>query len=161
MTRIPRRLIGAIAAGALSLGGLIMTSGVADAAAVPCDDGFSSITVTTNEAFAPGNFCLWAYGSNGLPANVFIFQTDGNLVLYHYGVAYWQSHTYGVGATSFVVQGDGNMVVYRGSTALWQSGTYGTHASRYAITVNGGAAATAVSHLWWSSYGIWITDWQI
>ena len=56
-----------------------------------------------------------------------VFQTDGNLVAYNGGVAYWHAGTAG-GATggSAVMQSDGNFVVYDATgVARWWTGTAG------------------------------------
>ncbi|GIG30835.1 hypothetical protein Cma02nite_34350 [Cellulomonas marina] len=56
-----------------------------------------------------------------------VMQTDGNLVAYQQGRAYWQSGTAGRPGAYLVMQSDGNAVVYASdrATVLWQSGTAG------------------------------------
>jgi hypothetical protein len=56
---------------------------------------------------------------------VFVMQTDGNLVDYVAGVARWSSRTFVRGARA-VMQTDGNLVIYSSrNQALWSSGTNG------------------------------------
>jgi len=66
-----------------------------------------------------------------------VFQTDGNLVLYHGSGAIWSSGTGGSGANLLVMQGDGNLVLYNGSTPVWDSGT-GGDGSSYTIVQSDG-----------------------
>ena len=56
-----------------------------------------------------------------------VFQTDGNLVAYNDGVAYWHSRTAGAASGgSAVMQSDGNFVVYDTvGVARWWTGTAG------------------------------------
>lgn len=60
----------------------------------------------------------------------FIFQADGNLVLYKTipngsRTSLWSSHTFGKGGTICTMQEDGNLVIYTGSgKALWSSNTF-------------------------------------
>ena len=55
-----------------------------------------------------------------------VFQTDGNLVAYANGVAYWNTDTGGSTGGSAVLQTDGNLVVYdRAGVAAWNAGTAG------------------------------------
>ncbi len=56
-----------------------------------------------------------------------VFQTDGNLVAYKEGVAYWHAGTAGAATGwSAVMQSDGNFVVYdAGGVARWSTGTGG------------------------------------
>ncbi|GIG30834.1 hypothetical protein [Cellulomonas marina] len=53
-----------------------------------------------------------------------VMQTDGNLVAYDEGRAYWQSGTAGHPGAYLAQQADENLVVYApdGRTALWQAG---------------------------------------
>lgn len=56
----------------------------------------------------------------------FVYQGDGNLVLYDGGQALWASNTNGRTDGVCIMQGDGNLVVYlRGGRPIWSSGTYG------------------------------------
>lgn len=52
----------------------------------------------------------------------FIYQTDGNIVLYGNGGAIWNSNTYGVASTRLTMQNDGNLVLYDTNVARWYSG---------------------------------------
>lgn len=56
-----------------------------------------------------------------------IYQTDGNLVLYHGEQALWHTHTFGQSAGRCVIQADdGHLVVYdAGKRAVWCSGVWG------------------------------------
>jgi hypothetical protein len=67
-----------------------------------------------------GQFISSVNGENKLT-----MQVDGNLVLYHNGVATWNSGTYGNVNAYAKMQADGNVVVYAADgRALWNSGTY-------------------------------------
>jgi hypothetical protein len=69
---------------------------------------------------------------------VFIYQNDGNLVLYRSGAARWASGTNGRGLGVCIMQGDGNLVVYaRGGHALWASGTNGSTGSHLIVQGDG------------------------
>lgn len=63
--------------------------------------------------------------------SVFVYQTDGNLVLYHQGVPLWASGTTGyLYEHTWIVymQYDGNLVMYGGAwdwMPLWSTGTFG------------------------------------
>ncbi len=68
----------------------------------------------------------------------FIFQGDGNLVLYNPSKKpIWASNTHGKGATTFAVQVDANIVIYAGSKALWASNTHGHQGASLAIQNDG------------------------
>jgi hypothetical protein len=74
---------------------------------------------------------------------VWIFQTDGNLVLYkrytsHPDKALWASNTNGRPAAVCIMQGDGNLVIYDiDAVPLWASGTNGNPGSRFVIQDDG------------------------
>ena len=55
----------------------------------------------------------------------FVYQADGNLVLYGPAGALWWTGTDGMTATVVRMQADGNLVVFSGSAGVWQSGTAG------------------------------------
>ena len=109
--------------------------------------------------YAPNNAALWASNTvsrlppSGPPANgaqalagqilvkdqglqssdgryTFVFQSDGNLVLYknysrHPRKALWASGTNGRPAAVCIMQGDGDLVIYDADAhALWSSNTY-------------------------------------
>ena len=64
-------------------------------------------------------------------------QSDGNLVLYSFGVAMWATGTVGTGAV-VVMQGDGNLVEYsHHSKPLFASGTDGHGGATAAIQDDG------------------------
>ncbi|WP_442922085.1 hypothetical protein, partial [Microbispora sp. ATCC PTA-5024] len=64
----------------------------------------------------------------------FVYQGDGNLVLYGPGGALWDSKTGGTTAGVCVMQGDGNLVIYRpGGTPVWASGTSQDPGSRLVV----------------------------
>lgn len=66
---------------------------------------------------------LWATGTVGAGA-VVVMQTDGNLVEYsHHSRALFASGTDGHANAFAAIQDDGNLVVYGGGTALWATGT--------------------------------------
>ena len=68
----------------------------------------------------------------------FIYQTDGNLVLYQGSAALWASGTNGKGVGVSIMQTDGNLVIYtRGGHALWASGTNGSLNSHFIIQNDG------------------------
>ncbi len=56
----------------------------------------------------------------------FVFQGDGNLVLYtSEPKPIWASQTWGTGADRCVMQPDGNLVIYVGDHPRWASNTWG------------------------------------
>ncbi|BDI05278.1 hypothetical protein [Sphaerotilus microaerophilus] len=73
----------------------------------------------------------------------FVFQSDGNLVLYkiystHPRRALWASGTNGRGAVVCIMQGDGNLVIYDSDAhALWSSGTYNHAGSHLTVQDDG------------------------
>ena len=64
-----------------------------------------------------------------------VFQTDGNLVAYKEGVAYWNARTGGVASGgSALMQPDGNFVVYDAlGVARWSTGTAGNRGAYLGI----------------------------
>jgi len=52
-----------------------------------------------------------------------VFQSVGDLVLYHDDQPIWTAGTANQGATRLVFQTDGNVVIYAGDKALWDSNT--------------------------------------
>jgi hypothetical protein len=82
------------------------------------------MTLYAGQGLTPGQYLLAADGSHQ-----FIFQQDGNLVLYNKAhQAIWQSGTFGSGATLLIMQPDGNLVLYSGPKIAWYSNTYGVGA---------------------------------
>jgi outer membrane lipoprotein-sorting protein len=68
----------------------------------------------------------------------FVYQMDGNLVLYGPAGAMWSSRTDGKPAGSTVMQSDGNLVVYRpGGQAVWASNTHGNAGARLVVQDDG------------------------
>jgi hypothetical protein len=69
------------------------------------------------------NSPIWATGTNSR-ADLFVVQADGNVVLYGGGRAVWSTNTHGNPSAFLAIQSDGNLVVYdRNGNALWSSGT--------------------------------------
>lgn len=99
----------------------------------------------------------WAVGDDMQPGEVlapgrslsspsgrftFVYQGDGNLVLYRNqdGVALWSSGTAGSSVGTCVMQGDGNLVVYDAAgVPVWNAGTWTHPGSRLAIQNDGAA----------------------
>ena len=70
----------------------------------------------------------------------FIYQSDGNLVLYRNrdGRALWASNTSGRPSGVCIMQQDGNLVIYApGGRALWASNTAGNPGSRLVVQGDG------------------------
>merc|ERR1711918_228632 len=55
----------------------------------------------------------------------FVFQEDGNAVVYSGEDPLWASETMGKDGERFVCQKDGNMVIYKGEDVVWSSDTSG------------------------------------
>lgn len=75
------------------------------------------------EMLAPGQSI-----TSGSGAYTFVYQGDGNLVLYRNsnGAPLWASNTYGAPAGACIMQPDGNLVIYRpDGVAIWASNTWG------------------------------------
>lgn len=93
------------------------------------------ISPDTNSTFSlqpDGNLVLrnnfmpvWSTETKAPGASKFIFQSDGNLVLYTANMKpLWASGTDGSDAAKLILQEDGNLVAYSNSNAvIWQSGT--------------------------------------
>lgn len=68
----------------------------------------------------------------------FIFQQDGNLVLYSpQSKAIWATGTENTSTDSFIVQADGNVVLYNGKKAVWAMDTAGNPGAYFAIQGDG------------------------
>nr|WP_141724508.1 S8 family serine peptidase [Desertifilum tharense] len=68
----------------------------------------------------------------------FIFQNDGNLVLYSpQGKRIWSTDVIEIRADRFVVQKDGNVVLYDGSHQIWATNTSGNPGAYLAIQGDG------------------------
>jgi len=85
----------------------------------------------------------------------FVYQNDGNLVLYQDGVgALWASDTGGTSAGMAVMQEDGNLVVYDGaSDAVWDSGTWDHPGAHLAVQNDGNVVIYDVG-----GAALWATD---
>ncbi len=71
------------------------------------------------------NGAIWATGTNNR-ADLFVVQADGNVVLYGGGRAVWATNTDGNPGAFLAIQSDGNLVVYgRNQNVLWSTGTGG------------------------------------
>jgi hypothetical protein len=71
------------------------------------------------EVLSPGQSISSAHGRY-----TFVYQVDGNLVLYKDGSALWDSATHGSPAGECVMQGDGNLVIYGNNAPyVWDTGT--------------------------------------
>lgn len=87
------------------------------------------------EMLAPGQAIT---SSNGM--YLFVYQTDGNLVLYRIsdGTPLWHSGTWGTAAGTCLLQHDGNLVVYRADgVAAWHSGTWTQPGNALVVQNNG------------------------
>ncbi len=106
--------------------------------AVPNGPTASGDGMRPGEVLHQGNSIQSANGTY-----LWIFQTDGNLVLYKRypgrpNKALWSSRTNGRPAWVCVMQGDGNLVIYDiDANALWASGTHGNPGSRFVIQNDG------------------------
>jgi hypothetical protein len=68
----------------------------------------------------------------------FVYQGDGNLVLYDGGRATWASNTGGRPTGVCIMQGDGNLVIYTpGSRPIWASNTWGHNGSGLVVQDDG------------------------
>ena len=88
----------------------------------------------------------------------FIYQTDGNVVLYGPNGSIWANGKGGVASDRLVMQSDGNLVLYNGGSAVWATGTGGGASARlvvgndgntYILTDSGATWATNTAN--WSS----------
>jgi hypothetical protein len=123
------------------------TSGVSSFTAVsqlttnPCYDNYYRINTNPNAISGSAlatNASLFAGGNNTIISpngtTELVMQTDGNLVVYHNGVATWAtpaSSTIGSGSNNqLIMQSDGNLVIYSGpnlTNPVWASGTSGSN----------------------------------
>ncbi len=86
----------------------------------------------------------------------FVYQTDGNLVLYGPAGAMWASDTEGTPVGTCVMQGDGNLVIYGpGGVYVWDSATDGNPGAHLVVQDDGNVviySTTAVA-LWATGTG--------
>jgi hypothetical protein len=76
----------------------------------------------------------------------FVYQGDGNLVLYRTvdGAATWASNTAGQSVGVCIMQGDGNLVVYNAAgQAVWDAGTFDHPGSRCVVQGDGNVVVYA------------------
>ncbi len=85
----------------------------------------------------------------------FVFQNDGNLVLYsdNTGNARWQSNTDGDPTHKCILQDDGNLVIYGIGEVLWASDTHGNPGSTLKVQNDGNVVIYNNSNV-----PIWATD---
>ncbi len=70
----------------------------------------------------------------------FVYQADGNLVLYGPGGALWDSQTDGTPAGTCIMQTDGNLVIYGpGQDYIWDSTTDNNPGARLIMQDDGNA----------------------
>lgn len=123
------------------------TSGVSNYSVVsqlitnPCYDNYYRINTNPNAisgSVLATNASLFAGGNNTIISpngtTELVMQTDGNLVVYHNGVATWAtpaSSTIGSGSNNqLIMQSDGNLVIYSGpnlTNPVWSTGTSGSN----------------------------------
>jgi len=89
---------------------------------------------------------------------LFVYQTDGNVVLYAPGgVAIWNNGKGGVASDRLVMQTDGNLVLYNGGTAVWWTGTNGGASSKLSVQNDGNAIIlTDVGATWATNTGTYV-----
>ena len=81
----------------------------------------------------------------------FIYQGDGNLVLYQGSTSLWSSETGGTSPGKTAMQGDGNLVVYNASSqAVWASHTAGNPGAYLVVQNDGNVViySSGASPLW-------------
>ena len=78
-----------------------------------------------------------------------VYQSDGNLVLYHDSTSVWDIGTSGRSAGVAVMQTDGNFVVYDANDQyVWDSGTSGNSGAYLAVEGGGNLAVYAANRAW-------------
>lgn len=106
----------------------------------PCYDNYYRINTNPNAisgSVLATNASLFAGGNNTIISpngtTELVMQTDGNLVVYHNGVATWATPGTTIGSGSnnqLIMQDDGNLVIYSGpnlTNPVWASGTSGSN----------------------------------
>jgi len=82
----------------------------------------------------------------------FVYQTDGNVVLYGPGGSVlWNLAKAGVASDRFVMQTDGNLVLYNGATPIWWTGTSGGGSSYLKIQNNGDLQIISATGVVWQT----------
>lgn len=100
---------------------------------LPTGPTASGSTMQSGHVLNPGDATRSASGRY-----TFVYQTDGNLVLYDGGQALWASGTDGRPDGVAIMQGDGNLVVYvRNGRPVWASGTDGQPGNQLAVQDDG------------------------
>lgn len=97
-------------------------------------------TATGDTMYAGQVLNVWEAVTSGDGRFRFVYQGDGNLVLYRTrdGRALWASNTAGKPSGACIMQGDGNLVVYRpNGTPMWASNTPVHPGSRVVVQNDG------------------------
>jgi len=81
----------------------------------------------------------------------FIYQADGNLVLYGPNGAIWNSGTYGRASNLLIMQSDGNLVLYNGGSGVWSTGTGGGSSSYLTVQNDGNLVIYNSSGYTWAT----------
>jgi len=81
----------------------------------------------------------------------FIYQTDGNLVLYGPNGAIWNSGTTSIASNGVYMQTDGNLVMYNSGTPVWASGTGGGSSAKLSIQNDGNTVISTDSGATWAT----------
>jgi RHS repeat-associated protein len=68
---------------------------------------------------------IWANNKTGVASDRLVMQGDGNLVLYNGGTPVWASNTGGGNNPYLKIQNDGNAVIYNSVGSVWNTGTGG------------------------------------
>ncbi len=106
----------------------------------PCYDNYYRINTNPNAISGSAlatNASLFAGGNNTIISpngtTELVMQTDGNLVVYHNGLATWTTPSSVIGSGSnnqLIMQSDGNLVIYSGpnlTNPVWSTGTSGSN----------------------------------
>lgn len=110
--------------------------------AVP--DARGIVTITPNARLEQGR--VYKAGDKS-----FVFQGDGNLVIYDASMRpMWNTGTQNQGADEAVMQEDGNFVIYNTKAAkpLWNSGTAGNSGAYAMVTDNGCFSVMTQAPIW-------------
>lgn len=106
----------------------------------PCYDNYYRINTNPNAisgSVLATNASLFAGGNNTIISpngtTELVMQRDGNLVVYHNGLATWTTPSSVIGSGSnnqLIMQSDGNLVIYSGpnlTNPVWSTGTSGSN----------------------------------